>query len=212
MALAVSLAGAGCGAFDKKKDDAASGSKVGDDAEGNESDADDAPNEGEGAKVDDGDESSVELDPGAQSLDGTVTFSVDGEAKSFEYIPKNQAQVAGFGTSFKAKPNPSSKEEFALSLAQFDPRKTEAPVTVAFKPAELAKSGSPGKIAKSAKPILVYTSADGKPYKWFPTVHIESWTDGRLVGTLDEVTLEMPDDVGDGSVEISGAKFSVKLE
>lgn len=150
----------------------------------------------------------------AQTTKGSVAFSIDGEKKTFGYLPTKQNLAMSVGTLLLAKPDAAATEEFSINAMNFNATKADLPQTISLELGKMMKeSASPAEVAKAPKAIVNYVSKDGVQYRAYADVTFESYAGGVVIGTVADIELPTikPKDKEKPPVKLSGARFDVTL-
>lgn len=177
--------------------------------------ADESP--AEGAKADantDADADATPEAPAADVTEGKVAFKVDGEAKSFEFLPKEKNMAMSAGTLVQARPAADATEEFSLNAMNFNVKTAELPMEIELGLGKaMRKGGDPAAFAKKPKVTVQYVSPEGVRYRGFATTTFESFDGGVAKGKIEDLELGTvkPEDRGKPPVKIEGLVFEVKI-
>ncbi len=152
--------------------------------------------------------------PPAKSLEGFISFKVDGEQKKFEYLSSEKNIVSSLTTNLHASPKADVKEGFTISLVHFDARKSEYPrdleLNVKFDP---KRHKSAADVAKDPKPLVGYTTPEGLNYGRYVKLTLDSYEGGVLKGHVkDEFELSVRKPKDSPRLKISDVKFEAKLD
>lgn len=144
--------------------------------------------------------------PAAVSV-GEISFSVDGEAKTFGYAPEDENKYVKLASTVVAQPAAGSTERLAITFLSLDLKSFEFPMDL---PAPRDPS-SPNPMAAMANVGFSYTAPDGSEWAGPGKIHVESLdSEGVLSGTFNDVTLPDTDKQKPNAVLNSGS-FRVKL-
>ncbi len=199
MTLGMGLAGCDRG------DDA----KEGEDAE--KAEADESP--AEDAKTEANADATPEA-PAADVTEGKVVFKVDGEAKSFEFLPKEKNMAMSAGTLVQARPAADATEEFSFNAMNFNVKTAELPAEIELGLGKAMRKGDdPAAFAKQPKVTVQYVSPEGVKYRGFATTTFESFDGGVAKGKMEDLELGTvkPGDRGNSPVKIEDLVFEVKI-
>ncbi len=144
----------------------------------------------------------------AGSSAGSVVFAVNGEAKSFDYLPKSGCAYNPLASTVKALPEAGSTESFAITFMAIDLKKLGYPADL-----PLPKDPSRPMSAMAAMATVGFGYIDGNGNEWAGpgSIHIDSFDNSGVVrGTFDEVKLphtdeKLPD------ITLTGGAFSARI-
>lgn len=158
--------------------------------------------------------SQTDTDDATASVPGSVSFAVNGQEKTFTYLPAEKNIGMSVSTMVTARPSAESREEFTLMLMSFNVNQAEFPVTLELGLREAMEGGDPAAFASAPKPMMTYVSADGIDYTSYVEVTLDSFQDGVLSGRVADREL-LPSDQDDaqaGPVMLTDLRFEVALQ
>jgi hypothetical protein len=149
----------------------------------------------------------------AESTEGTVSFTIDGEKKTFAYLPAEKNMAMSVSTMITARPKAGATEEFMITAMNFDVRKADLPATLKLDMKKAMEKGKPMDFAKSPKPLIQYKSPDGVQYRSYAEISFESYKSGVANGKVSdlEIGTVKPKDKEKPPVKLTGLTFQVKL-
>lgn len=162
------------------------------------------------APVEDAPQSSSEpaaaTSPAAVSA-GQIAFSVDGEAKTFDYAPADENKYVKLASTVVAQPAAGAAERLAITFLSLDLKSFDFPMDL---PAPRDPS-NPNPMAAMANVGFSYTAPDGSEWAGPGKIHVESLdSEGILSGTFTDVTLPDTDKQKPNAVLTAGS-FRIKL-
>jgi len=143
-----------------------------------------------------------------ESSVGSVTFRVDGEEKSFDYVPKSSSLYNPIASSMWAYPESGSTQSVAIHFMSIDLKKLTYPTELPL-PKDLTKPMDP--MAAMASVGFGYIDAEGVEWAGPGKIRVEAFgNDGVIRGTFDQVALphtdnERPD------IMLTNGSFSARI-
>ena len=143
-----------------------------------------------------------------ESTPGSVTVTIDGADKSFEYLPEPGNTYNTLASTIRAHIEAGSIETFSINFLSIDLKKLTYPT-------ELPLPKDPGKpmdpMSAMATVGFGYIDAEGVEWAGPGTIHIESFDqDGTVRGTFDQVSLPHTDEAQPNIVLTNGT-FSARI-
>lgn len=137
---------------------------------------------------------------------GHVSFTVDGEAKSFDYLPASYANYTPISSTVEFHAAAGSTELLTINFISIDLKEIEPPVDL---PEPMAPDAGLADLRSAMATVgFIYAAPDGTEWAGPGTVHVESFDrDGTLTATFAEVTIphtdeQLPDlTLSDGALE-----------
>ena len=143
-----------------------------------------------------------------ESSVGSVSFVVNGNEKSFEYLPKSASLYNPLASTLRAHPESGSTESLAIHFMSVDLKKLDFPADLPA-PKDLSQPMDP--MAAMANVGFGYIDPDGVEWAGPGKLRVDSFgADGVIEGTFDQVTLphtdkEHPD------ITLTGGTFRARI-
>jgi hypothetical protein len=143
-----------------------------------------------------------------ETVEGRVSFVVNGQPRTFSYLPADHNYYLQVSSSFRAYPEAGATEQFGLTFLSLDLKQFSYP-------AELPPPREPGKPMDMRMAMasvgFIYVDENGMEWAGPASVTIESFDEnGTLLGSFGEVRLPQVDDQSPDIV-LSEGQFSVGL-
>ena len=119
---------------------------------------------------------------------GTVSFSVDGQGRTFEHLPSGNNVYTPVSSSILARPSADAVEQLTITFLSMNLR------SMSF-PAELPLPRDPGNVMSAMANVgFSYTSAGGDEWAGPGRIRVESFaSDGVVAGSFTGVSLPHTD-------------------
>lgn len=144
-------------------------------------------------------------DESSGSMEGEVTFTVDGQEHTFDHVVADETFSMSVSTSAVLAPRPGATERFRLILTSMDLDDYEYPTTL---PPEDA-----GTSVATAGMMIGFdvTAPDGQRWTATGDLDVESFEDDVLVATFGELDLFDPDSMDPGPT-LRGGRIRVAFD
>ena len=141
----------------------------------------------------------------AESMEGRVTFTIDGQAYDFDHVVADETHSFSVSTAVRMKPDAAATETFSLNIMGIDLDDYEYPTTL---PPEEA-----GTSVRTAMMMVGFGFVDPEGRRWAGTgdLRVESFQDDVLVATFGETTLLEPEGMEPGPT-LSDGRIRVEFD
>lgn len=166
----------------------------------------------EGLSASRADEAMREEPAGEDTIEGSVSLTVNGTPKTFSYLPADKAMAISVSTMVEARPSADATESFTIMVMNFNLKKAELPVTLELGLRKAMEQRDTG-FALTPKPLLEYVSPEGVEYATYGDITFESYDDGIARGSVENLEMAPSDkeDSAAGPVQITDIAFEVAL-
>lgn len=136
------------------------------------------------------------------SMEGSVTFTVDGQDYAFDHVVADETFAMSLSTNAVLKPDPAATESFDLLVVRMDLDDYDYPATL---PPEEA-----GTSIETAGMMVAFnfTNSDGQRWTATGDLEVESFEDDVLVATFGEMEFFDPDSMEPGPT-LEGGRLRV---